>query len=240
MSTSPPGTGDRPDVTPPGSAKDVPGARTGDRGDGGFAGTLRRSLADRQGDISPAGTASADVSGERTAPVDVSGERTAPAAGPGLGTMRPGASQSGAPTAEQPRVSTERAGAAAPPRPAPAAGPRRVRLSLSRIDPWSAMKLAFLLSVGVGIMIVVAAAVVWFVLDAMHVFADIEALLTSIGSANFLQLMDYLEFDRVMSFATIVGVVDILLLTALGTIGAFLYNIVASLVGGLHVTLTDD
>ncbi|MCK6210362.1 DUF3566 domain-containing protein [Georgenia sp. EYE_87] len=121
-----------------------------------------------------------------------------------------------------------------------AGGPRRVRLSISRIDPWSAMKLSFLLSVALGIMIVVAAALVWFVLDSMHVFADIEDLLVSIGSESFLQLMDYVKFDRVMSFATIVGVVDILLLTALGTIGAFLYNIVAALVGGLHMTLTDD
>jgi hypothetical protein len=126
-------------------------------------------------------------------------------------------------------------------RPAPVVGgPRRVRLSVSRIDPWSAMKLSFLLSVALGIMIVIAAALVWFVLDSMQVFADIEDLLVSIGSESFLQLMDYLAFDRVMSFATIVGVVDILLLTALGTIGAFLYNIVAALVGGLHMTLTDD
>ncbi|WP_452179880.1 DUF3566 domain-containing protein [Georgenia thermotolerans] len=123
---------------------------------------------------------------------------------------------------------------------AAATGPRRVRLSLSRVDPWSTMKLAFLLSVGLGVMIVVAAAVVWFVLDAMHVFADIQELLVSIGSENFLRLMDYLQFDRVMSFATIVAVIDVLLLTALATIGAFLYNIVAALVGGLHVTLTDD
>ncbi|WP_448073993.1 DUF3566 domain-containing protein [Georgenia yuyongxinii] len=120
------------------------------------------------------------------------------------------------------------------------AAPRRVRLSLSRVDPWSAMKLSFLLSVALGVMIVVAAAVVWFVLDSMQVFAKVEELLVSIGSENFLQLMEYVQFDRVMSFATIVGVVDVLLLTALGTIGAFLYNIVAALVGGLHVTLTDD
>lgn len=119
-------------------------------------------------------------------------------------------------------------------------GPRRVRLSVSRIDPWSAMKVSFLLSVALGIMIVVAAAMVWFVLDSMHVFADIEDLLVSVGSENFLRLMDYLKFERVMSFATIVGVVDVLLLTALGTISAFLYNIVTALVGGLHVTLTDD
>lgn len=120
------------------------------------------------------------------------------------------------------------------------AGPRRVRLTLSRIDPWSAMKLSFLLSVAIAIGIVIAAALVWFVLDSMYVFADIEELFVSIGSEGLVELMGYLEFDRVMSLATIVAVIDVLLITALGTIGAFVYNLVAALVGGLHVTLTDD
>lgn len=173
-------------------------------GNGGFAATLRRSVADRLGG----------------------------------GAEQP-AAQAGAATAQMPTAGP-REGAAESAVRAAVAGPRRVRLSLSRVDPWSTMKLAFLLSVGLGVMIVVAAAVVWFVLDAMHVFADIQELLVSIGSENFLRLMDYLQFDRVMSFATIVAVVDVLLLTALATIGAFLYNIVAALVGGLHVTLTDD
>lgn len=119
-------------------------------------------------------------------------------------------------------------------------GPRRVRLTLSRVDPWSAMKLSFLMSVAIAIGIVVAAALVWFVLDSMYVFADIEELFVSIGSEGLVQLMSYLEFDRVMSLATIIAVIDVLLITALGTIGAFVYNLVAALVGGLHVTLTDD
>ncbi|WP_127128610.1 DUF3566 domain-containing protein [Georgenia sp. SYP-B2076] len=227
MSTTPPGTGDRPEVTPGGSPNGVPGDRGRPAGaSGDFAGTLRRSLADRLG----------TTSGQATPPTEAVG------AGRPAGAERP--APAGGPIASQGAAREPSPGTSTADRPAPAAaapvGPRRVRLSVSRVDPWSVMKLAFLLSVGLGIIIVVATAVVWFVLDAMHVFADIEGLLTSIGSADFLQLMDYLEFDRVMSFATIVGVVDILLLTALGTIGAFLYNIVASLVGGLHVTLTDD
>lgn len=131
-------------------------------------------------------------------------------------------------------------GAGAAPRPAPASGTRKVRLSVARVDPWSVMKLSFLLSIAVGIGIVVAAAAMWLVLDSMHVFADVEELLVTLDSENFLQLMDYVQFDRVISMAVIIAVVDILLLTALSTLGAFLYNIVAALVGGVHLTLTDD
>lgn len=119
-------------------------------------------------------------------------------------------------------------------------GPRRVRLSIARVDPWSVMKLAFLLSVAIGIMMVVAAAVVWFVLDKMQVFSKVQGLLQELGSEQLLNLMQYVELDRVMSMATILAVADIVILTALATLMAFLYNITASLVGGLHLTLTDD
>jgi hypothetical protein len=120
-------------------------------------------------------------------------------------------------------------------------GPRRVRLAVSRVDPWSVMKLAFLLSVAVGIMIVVAAVVVWFTLDGLHVFATIDDLVKQVvGSGTDLSIMDYVSFEKTVSAATLVAVIDVFLLTALATIGAFLYNIVAALVGGVHVTMTDE
>ena len=47
------------------------------------------------------------------------------------------------------------------PRPASA---RRVRLTVSRVDPWSAMKVSFLLSVALGIAMVVMVFVLWTIL----------------------------------------------------------------------------
>ena len=119
--------------------------------------------------------------------------------------------------------------------------PRRVRLTLSRIDPWLVMKIAFLLSVAIGIAMVVMIAVLWTVLQAMGVFGNLNNLLRTLdreGSA--FNIMDYIGFGRVVSLSVVITVIDIILITALSTLGAFLYNICASLVGGVQMTFSDE
>ena len=152
---------------------------------------------------------------------------------------------SGAPTAQagpsvaRPEDARVHAGAATRP---VASGPRKVRLTVARVDPWSAMKLSFLLSVAIGIALVVMTAVLWIILDGMGVFSDVDRTIGEVmGSENSsFNLMSYLGFGRVLSLATVVAVIDVFLLTALSTLGAFLYNVCSSLVGGVHLTLTDD
>lgn len=125
-------------------------------------------------------------------------------------------------------------------RPAPA-GPRRVRLAISRVDPWSVMKLAFLLAVAIAIMTVVATAVFWSVLDSFGVFTTVQKFVEdAVGPQSNVNLTQFVEFPRVISLATLISICNIVLLTAIATIMAFLYNITAALVGGVHMTLTDD
>ncbi|MDV6238829.1 DUF3566 domain-containing protein [Trueperella bernardiae] len=119
-------------------------------------------------------------------------------------------------------------------------GISRVRMTISRIDPLSALKLSFLVSVGVGIMIVIAAILLWFTLDAMHVWARIDELLVTLNSAPLLELGQFMQFGRVVSFAVVVGVIEVVLMTLFGTVMALLYNVVAMLVGGLGITVTDE
>jgi hypothetical protein len=103
------------------------------------------------------------------------------------------------------------------------------------------MKLSFLLSVAIGIAMVVASGVLWTVLDGMGVFSDINDLVAQImGSSGAFDINDFVGFGKVLSIGTVLAVVNVVLLTALSTLGAFLYNIAASLVGGLHLTLSDD
>jgi len=116
-----------------------------------------------------------------------------------------------------------------------------VRLVIARVDPWSAMKLSFLMSFALGIMSVVSAATMWVALDGLQVFSKIEEIVAQVASADgAAAVMGYFGFGKVIASAMLIGVVDVFLITALGTIAAFLYNIVAALVGGLHVSVTDE
>ncbi|SKC61464.1 DUF3566 domain-containing protein [Krasilnikoviella flava] len=122
----------------------------------------------------------------------------------------------------------------------PGVGPRRVRLSVSRVDPWSIMKLAFLLSVAIGFITVVATMVVWYVLNDMGTFATMQTFLSDTIGPQAVNLMQFVQFDRVVSLSVLIAIVNVVLLTALTTIMAILYNITAALVGGVHLTLTDE
>jgi Transmembrane domain of unknown function (DUF3566) len=82
---------------------------------------------------------------------------------------------------------------------------------------------------------------VWQVLDGMGVFSSINGAAGEIAGPNErMNVYDFVGRGRVVSLSILVSVINILLLTALSTLGAFLYNLASGLVGGLQVTLSDD
>jgi hypothetical protein len=150
------------------------------------------------------------------------------------GGTRPSSSGSGRTTAS-PSI---RPGATPRPR-----GTRRARLRLVHLDPWSVMKTSFLLSIAFGIVTVVAVAVVWSVLGAAGVWDSINQTVSDVlggDSAQNFDVQNYVGTSRVLGFTMIVAVVDVVLITAISTLGAFLYNLAAALLGGVEVTLAED
>ena len=122
-------------------------------------------------------------------------------------------------------------------------GTRRARLRLVHLDPWSVMKTSFLLSIAFGIVTVVAVAVVWSVLDAAGVWDSINSTVTDVvggDSAETFDVQNYVGTSRVLGFTMVVAVADVLLITAIATLSAFLYNLAAALLGGIDVTLAED
>ena len=120
---------------------------------------------------------------------------------------------------------------------------RRARLRLTRIDPWSVMKTAFLLSIAFGVVTVVSVLMVWSVLGAAGVWDSINATVQNVlgeESSTTFDIENYLGTSRVLGFTLLVSVIDVVLLTAIATLAAFLYNMAAALLGGVEVTLAEE
>src|SRR5699024_9871170 len=127
-------------------------------------------------------------------------------------------------------------------RPAPKAKARRAKLVIAKIDAWSVFKISFLLSVWLGIVTVVAGIFLWTTMDLTGIFDDINALLgTILGTeGGGTQIQELFTLGQVASMTTIIAVLNVVLITIAASLAALLYNVCASLVGGIGLTLTDD
>jgi Transmembrane domain of unknown function (DUF3566) len=121
---------------------------------------------------------------------------------------------------------------------------RRAQLRLDRIEPASVMKFSFLLSIIGCVILFVAVAVLYFVLSKLGVFASIERTVGSVtyNKSNPLgaNAASWFKASRVFDYTLLVGGVNVILMTALATIGAILYNLLTRLVGGIEVTLRES
>jgi len=120
-------------------------------------------------------------------------------------------------------------------------GPRRARLYIKRIDPWSVMKFSFVVSFVLLIVAVVATSVLYIALDAMGVFDSINrALADMVGATGGAKKGGFaITATGVIFTAALLGTVNVVLFTALATLGAFIYNVCADLVGGVELTLAE-
>jgi Transmembrane domain of unknown function (DUF3566) len=127
---------------------------------------------------------------------------------------------------------------------AAARGPRRARLNLKRIDPWSVMKFSFAVSVVLFIVVVVATSVLYLALDTMGVWSEVNKSLSDLvnasGGTNATASSPFrITAWGVIGTSMLIGAVNVVLFTALATLGAFIYNVCADLVGGVELTLAE-
>jgi hypothetical protein len=152
------------------------------------------------------------------------------------------------PRPPQRKPATERPTTEPPARPAartqvshrPARGPVRASMQIRRVDPWSALKVSLVLSVALFFVWMIAVAFLYLVLGGMGVWdklnSNVGDLLTSTSGAGGGELV---SSSTIFGGAALIGLVNIVILSAMATAGAFIYNLTTDLVGGVEVTLAD-
>ena len=125
---------------------------------------------------------------------------------------------------------------------APAAPARRAHLAVIRLEPWSVMKFSFMVSLVGWVVLFVMVAALWWVLSKIGVFHSIEGSVSNLTSGKDsagVQASNWFSASRVLGYTMLVGAINVILITALATVGSVVYNLVTHIAGGIEVTLKE-
>lgn len=106
-------------------------------------------------------------------------------------------------------------------------------------------KFSLLFSLCLLLIGVVAVAALYFALDAMGVFDSVRQTVRDVtgvtgASGETTGGIDILFSPwRIIGWAAVLGAVNVVIITALSTLGAFLYNLCADIIGGIEITLAE-
>ena len=128
---------------------------------------------------------------------------------------------------------------AAPPR---KSSKRQAMLTLARVEPWSVMKFSFVASVVAFVILFVAVAVLYMVLSALGVFDSLQSTVSSITSSQNsagTNISHWFSASLILGYTAMLGALNIVLITAMATVGSVIYNLIAKTIGGIEVTLRE-
>ncbi|MFE3257715.1 DUF3566 domain-containing protein [Nocardia sp. NPDC059091] len=115
--------------------------------------------------------------------------------------------------------------------------PLRATVQLRHIDPWSTLKVSLVISVAMFFVWMLAVGLLYLVLEGMGVWERLNSTFTDMVSDNSSSAL--IDAGTVFGYAGVIGLINVVLLTALSTVGVFVYNQCTDLVGGIQVTLAD-
>jgi hypothetical protein len=183
---------------------------------------------------SPGPYSTSDPQTERSMPVP---PMSNPNGDPGGPVARPSGSTVDKRAEKQAQRSMQRAQASRP------RTVRRAKLRVVRVDPWSVTKASFLLSIAFGIMCVVAVFLIFSIMSASGLWDSVNRTIQGVVDQkpkDAFDIKQYVGMSRVMGVTMLISAIDVVIITALATLGAFIYNMAASLLGGVEITLAED
>jgi hypothetical protein len=130
----------------------------------------------------------------------------------------------------------------APPKAAAKRSVRQAHLTIARVEPWSVMKFSFVVSLVAFVILFVVVSVLWGSLSALGVFDSLQRVVSSVTSSQAstgVNAAKWFSASRILGWTALLGSLNIVLITAMSTIGAVVYNLTSRLVGGVEVTLRE-
>jgi hypothetical protein len=119
---------------------------------------------------------------------------------------------------------------------------RQAHLTIARVEPWSVMKFSFVVSLVAFVILFVAVSVLYGTLSALGVFTSLQHVVQSVTSSqdsSGVNAAKWFTASRILSYTALLGALNIVLITAMSTIGAVVYNLTSRLIGGVEVTLRE-
>ncbi|WP_227997803.1 DUF3566 domain-containing protein [Nocardia australiensis] len=116
--------------------------------------------------------------------------------------------------------------------------PLRATVQIRRIDPWSTLKISLVISVAMFFVWMLAVGLLYIVLEGMGVWERLNNTFTDMVSQDS-GSVGLIDVGTVFGYAGVIGLINVVLFTALGTVATFIYNQCCDLVGGIQVTLAD-
>jgi len=119
---------------------------------------------------------------------------------------------------------------------------RQAHLTIARVEPWSVMKFSFVVSLVAFVILFVVVAVLWGSLSALGVFDSLQRVVSNVTSSQTssgVNAAKWFSASRILGWTALLGSLNIVLITAMSTIGAVVYNLTSRLVGGVEVTLRE-
>jgi hypothetical protein len=104
------------------------------------------------------------------------------------------------------------------------------------------MKFSFIVSLVAFVILFVAVSVLYGALAGLGVFDSLQRVVSSVTSSQSsagVNAAKWWSASRILGYTALLGSLNIVLITAMSTIGAVVYNLTSRLVGGVEVTLRE-
>ncbi|MBV9207402.1 MAG: DUF3566 domain-containing protein [Actinobacteria bacterium] len=104
------------------------------------------------------------------------------------------------------------------------------------------MKFSFVVSLVAFVILFVAVSVLYATLSGLGVFDSLQRVVSSVTSSQTsagVNARAWFSASKVLGYTALLGSLNIVLITAMCTIGAVVYNLASRMVGGVEVTLRE-